>query len=206
MATKSKGKKPLEKTPPKPQLALDMHEAEFFSFTPNKEKSGKKKWKPNVTVGIRFTVPNDMLDIFGKGLRKSHYHKSKSVTKIAKGETPPITTTGENKEPAVEPPTPVSSMPDLLNPELDPTYHLKVELENYRFIVHQGPQDTPIVTMIGCKLHSISYTTLEGGSVEFAVKVYSSEFGADLPSETLHHLLREKRPITLTPLQEEIEA
>lgn len=140
-------------------------DATLTSVTPRVEKHGDEEVFA-ITLGLRVTAANTMLDDLAPGLRDALY---KSV---------------EDQEllPGVEPTTPV------LRCKVVETVALKSCFEGWTIAIDHGIDESDPITIGGAKVDKFRITPSEGGSVGIAFRVGSNDIDATEAGLLCSHL------------------
>lgn len=140
-------------------------DATLTSVTPRVEKHGDEEVFA-ITLGLRVTAANTMLDDLAPGLRDALY---KSV---------------EDQEllPGVEATTPV------LRCKVVETVALKSCFEGWTIAIDHGIDESDPITIGGAKCDKIRVTPSEGGSVDIAFRVGSNDIDATEAGLLCSHL------------------
>lgn len=171
-------------------LTLENREVYFKSLNPRTEKHGPDE-VPVLDIGIQFDATNEILDSFGSKLKESLYHKSKS----------------KKLEPELDGVEPVSDLPNLKNPEISDAIKVGFSSIGYRFEILEGIDDHPIVELTDVKVNEVKCLCKEGGTVEVSLRLQVAKIDPHEITGLVHGILKDSRPINLTPpSQEELAA
>jgi len=127
--------------------------AKLTSVTPRIEKHGDSD-VPAVSLGIKITGPNTLLDLLAPGLRDVLYMKPE----------------GQEELPGIEFTTP------LLRTRAVEKFKVKMaDMAGWRVIVDHGIDDDSAIDLHDCKVDKFSVEPFEGGSIELAFRIGSSD-------------------------------
>lgn len=127
--------------------------ATLSSVTPRIEKHGDRD-VPAVTLGLRITAANTLLDLLAPGLMAMLYKPVEADP--VQGELPEV-------EQAI-------SMP-LLRVRIIDVLHLRGELSGWALAIEYGIDESSAIHLGGCKVDKFRVTPAEGGSIELALRI-----------------------------------
>lgn len=130
-------------------------DATLTSVTPRTEKHGDEDVFA-ISLGLKVTAPNTLLDTLAPGLRDSLY---KAVE-------------GQEQLPGVEPATP------LLRCKVIDTLALAACFEGWTIAIDHGIDESDPITLGGAKVDKFRVVPSEGGSVSIAFRVGSNDIDA----------------------------
>lgn len=158
--------------------------AKLTSLTPRIEKHGDEN-VPAVSLGLSITGPNTLLDLFNQTLRHALYKAAEDA--------------GDNL-PGIEAPTP------LLRTRGLEKIKLKVgEMVGYRLHIEHGIDDDSAIDLHDCKVDKWTLEPFEGGSIELALRVGTSDIDETWAGRLAMKLGQEVQ-ITLTPPEPKADA
>jgi len=135
---------------------LTMTEAHVASVTNRVEKHGDDD-KPAVTLGLRITAANTLLDLIDPKIRLALYER----------------VPGQDDLPGVEASTPV------LRCNSFDRHKLATSHEGWTLAVDDGADETKPMVFGGCKVDKFSFEAKQGGSIELDLRVGTSDVDAD---------------------------
>ena len=130
-------------------------DATLTSVTPRTERHGEDDVFA-ISLGLRVTGPNTLLDLLAPGLRESLY----------------MAVEGQEQLPGVEPSTP------LLHCKLVDMISLGASFEGWTIAIDHGIDESDPITLGGAKVDKFKVTPHEGGSVDIAFRVGSNDIDA----------------------------
>lgn len=158
--------------------------AKLTSLTPRIEKHGDEN-VPAVSLGLSITGPNTLLDLFNQTLRHALYKAAEDA--------------GDNL-PGIEAPTP------LLRTRGLEKIKLKVgEMVGYRLHIEHGIDDDSAIDLHDCKVDKWTLEPFDGGSIELALRVGTSDIDETWAGRLAMKLGQEVQ-ITLTPPEPKADA
>lgn len=135
---------------------LDKQPATLKSVTPRKETHGDQKVTA-VSLGLKFTAPNTILDHLSPSLRTTFYKPVDDQPGLD----------------GIDVPTPILRQPGIL------MVALKGQLDGWTLSVEHGiDEDDPIVCG-GCKIDNFRVVPMQGGTVELHVRIGTSDIDGD---------------------------
>lgn len=140
---------------------LTRQPAQLCAVTPRIEKHGDESVQA-VSLGLRITAPNTLLDVLSPGLMAQLY---KPVEEGAPGQQ------------QIEG-TEITAMP-LLRTRFIEKLQLKGELVGWSITIDYGIDDTSAITMSECKVDKFRVEPHEGGSVDLFLRVGTSDLDED---------------------------
>ena len=127
--------------------------ATLSSVTPRIEKHGDAD-VPAVTLGLRITASNTLLDLLAPGLLAMLYMPAEHEPE--QGELPEVEQ--------------ATSMPLLRVRGID-VLHLKAELLGWALAIEYGIDESSAIHLGQCKVDKLRVTPAEGGSIELALRI-----------------------------------
>lgn len=134
---------------------LDQQAVHLKTVTIRTEKHGEEDVTA-ISLGLRATMPNTVLDALDPTLRQALYQA----------------VPGQEQLPGVEPATP------MLRTSSIETVPLKHCFEGWTFKIDHGIDEANPITLGGCKVDKFVLTPHDGGSVDLAFRVGSSDIDA----------------------------
>lgn len=129
-------------------FVLDHKEARIVSINPRIEKHGQEGNRLAYDVRLGFTMPNDFLNLFGAGMKETFYRRP---------DAPDLADTDDH-------------MPILRHPMLG-RQSIDFDWVNCLVTVHRGLTGEQDIVMADAKINKVSFVALDGGSVEFEIRV-----------------------------------
>lgn len=134
----------------------EMTEAMLVSVTNRPENHGDDK-VPAVSLGVRITGPNTMLDLLAKDLRPALYHAPRNKTVDGVPELAPTLRTKQI---------------DYVSLKCGP-------FEGWTLRVDHGIDEEDPVTFGSCKVDKFKVVPIEGGSIELSLRIGTSDISAE---------------------------
>lgn len=131
---------------------LNLTAATLTSFTGRTETHGKAK-VPAVSIRLRFTGPNTLLDRLSPSVRHTLY----------------MAAPGQEDLPGVEPTTPLLRCKDMKTWAPDNTY------EGWTVTIEHGIDDSSAIEMGNCKVDAFTVDLFDGGTVAIECRVSTSD-------------------------------
>ena len=131
---------------------LNLTSATLTSFTGRTETHGKNK-VPAVSIRLKFTGANTMLDLLSKDIRHTLYMAAE----------------GQEDLPGVEPVTPLLRCKDIKTWSPENCY------EGWTVTIEHGIDDESGIEMGGCKIDAFACELFDGGTVAIECRVSSSD-------------------------------
>lgn len=144
-------------------FSLPMTTAKVVNYNARAETMGDRQ-VPAADIHVEFTVPNDFLRAFGKGLRESLFTKA----------TPVVARAADQGELDVT--QPVSEYAHVKHPQLLGPFALDYEGVGYRVLVEYGAGEPTVLR--DCRIKDIRFDLVDGvGAVTVRLRISKSEIG-----------------------------